>query len=1491
MANYRKIWKRLAKITVILYITLFCIPAALFVLIRNPIIQQIIVSQASAYLSKELETKVQIGSLDVDFFLDFTIGNILIEDKHNNTLCSIDEVSIALHDISFSSNTIVLRKTEIHEPVFNLRRYKGENDNNLQFLIDYFSTPKKDDSEPKPWIVTVSYVHLFNASFSYINENKEFLPHGAIDFNNLNIQKIDLIATNIIISESFSAYIKHLSLIDHNGFILNHFEADAVFSNTNLLIKKMKILTHSSKILADIGFSYESTRDFNDFVNIVEINALFKESTLHFADLNYFAQQPDLQKLILDFSGEVNGTISNLNSTSFSVATAKNTRAQMNFMIAGLPDVEETFFDIRMNGFRTTANDAKKLFTDLNLPTEVLHNMGGMSKLTMDGSFTGFISDFYTDINIQSDIGSASAQMSFKKMVGQEPVYHGNVKTNTFNIGSILQNDMIGSISADLKINGRGTNASTMKMECSGTISQFGFNDYVYSNMTIRAEVDKGLFDGYFTINDPNIILDFNGVIRVTDEIPTFQFLASVEDAYLNPLHFNRSDSAAYVTGVFEFNFTGNSIDNFLGTAKITQFSYTEGDKTYAMRSFVLTQDSVSENKKKLTLYSDIVDGYIEGVYNFRFLNPVIQGFISDYLTHVDVTDSLLLASIEPFDLNFQFQIKKFDIISGLFIPELEIASNTTASGNFNSLNNILFASVNSEKISYSGVTLNNNILNVETFTKNIYLTLYSDKISYGDSLFIENIIGSSVIYSDNINFSLFWDNYKMTNNIAGDIKGTVNFPDSGEFSVRFDQSQFTFDDMTWQIPQGNSIHSRDKLLMVKDLKIIHADQQISINGIASAYDFDNLNVEFSNFKLENFNTILAQYDINIKGLIHGSIQLKSLYSHPYFTSNLNLSKVYFEERYWGDISVISSYNNSENSIWSQISIQSKNDKITLDKLMLSGYYYLDKKEDNIDFTCNINRYDLSLLEPFLAGHLKFTQSLTSNNATGKLLITGTFKDPQITGAIKLERFNPFVPYLNTMFSITDTIYITKDKIYANNMKILDASGRAAYAEVVVTHNTFSDFYLDIKLKTEGDFMFMNTTAKDNSDFYGSVVANGFVHVFGTPDNITMNVVAKTSKGTQFILPMNSTSSVYENNFITFTGSSETQEKIIHNSTDDELNFRMNLDLEVTDDAEMQIIFDPKIGDIMRGKAIGNLKIEFDMNGDFLMYGNLELTEGDYLFTLENVINKKFFITPGGTIKWEGDPYDAILDIQTYYPLRTRLYDLVQHIDTSDVYRKKIPVNLELNLKNSLMTPDITFNIDLPQADETTKNLMNTAITSDQELNRQVFSLLILNSFVAPSTSFNAPITQGLGTTSFEFISNQFSNWLSQISKDFDVGINYRPGSELSTDEVEVMVSTQLFNDRVRIEGNVGVGGTQIGAESGSQQNVLGDVNIENKLTADGRISLRAFNRSNPVDVITQNAPYTQGVAIFYRKEFDTFQELLKRKPRKSKKDRKEHSE
>jgi hypothetical protein len=384
--------------------------------------------------------------------------------------------------------------------------------------------------------------------------------------------------------------------------------------------------------------------------------------------------------------------------------------------------------------------------------------------------------------------------------------------------------------------------------------------------------------------------------------------------------------------------------------------------------------------------------------------------------------------------------------------------------------------------------------------------------------------------------------------------------------------------------------------------------------------------------------------------------------------------------------------------------------------------------------------------------------------------------------------------------------------------------------------------------------------------------------------NIELDVTSE--KETVMNIPLNNAEEISENDFIEFV-SKDIKDKVEEKEIDLS-NIEMNFILHATPDAEVRLIFDDKIGDVIRARGEGDISININPQGEFKMYGDYIVKDGDYLFTLQNIINKKFNLEEGGKISWNGNPMEAQLELTAVYSkLRARLYELLAATEDSasaELYKRRVPIDLKMKISNTILSPNISFDIELPTADETTKNKVRSILyVSDQqeniqELNKQVFSLLVLNQFISPDGGGTATYSNVGTTTSMEMVSNQVSNYLSQISNKFDVGINYRPGDEISSDEVELALSTQILKDRVVLDGNLGMSDNKGITNNQNASNLVGDFSIEYKITEDGKLRVKGFNQSNQFSLQRRSSNYTQGVGLFYRKEFDTFGELFRRK-------------
>jgi TamB, inner membrane protein subunit of TAM complex len=399
--------------------------------------------------------------------------------------------------------------------------------------------------------------------------------------------------------------------------------------------------------------------------------------------------------------------------------------------------------------------------------------------------------------------------------------------------------------------------------------------------------------------------------------------------------------------------------------------------------------------------------------------------------------------------------------------------------------------------------------------------------------------------------------------------------------------------------------------------------------------------------------------------------------------------------------------------------------------------------------------------------------------------------------------------------------------------------------------------------------------------FYGTAYATGLTTIRSGPNSLSFDISATTGKNTMVFIPLNSGLSVSEYSFVTFVNQDTTKDgekkaQILPSGTSG-TQLVLNIDLDVTPEAQIQLLIDPKAGDVIKGRGEGNLNMNLNAAGDFKITGDYTIEEGDYLFTLGNIFNKRFDVESGGMLTFNGDLENAEIDLRASYKnLKASLAPILPDLGDSR-YNERIPVEPQIHLSGKLFNPFVKFDIYLPNADEETRTYLKNMITSEEELSRQFLFLLVMNSFYTDNSMANKPNTTSAGTsamaaTTTEMVSNQLSNWLSQISNDFDVGFNYRPGYGVNSQEVQVALSTQLLNDRVLINGNFGTGD----AANYYGYPITGDFDVEYKITE--KIRFKVFNRFNNNIYTGRGVPYTQGLGLFYKKDFNKFSDLFRKK-------------
>jgi hypothetical protein len=234
--------------------------------------------------------------------------------------------------------------------------------------------------------------------------------------------------------------------------------------------------------------------------------------------------------------------------------------------------------------------------------------------------------------------------------------------------------------------------------------------------------------------------------------------------------------------------------------------------------------------------------------------------------------------------------------------------------------------------------------------------------------------------------------------------------------------------------------------------------------------------------------------------------------------------------------------------------------------------------------------------------------------------------------------------------------------------------------------------------------------------------------------------------------------------------------------------------------------------------------------------------------------------------------YEAEVNLQAKYTVNTSLKGLVTNANYSN---ENVDVDLIISLSGSLMQPEIEFNILLPNSPSSYQQELDRRILTADVMNYQAFSLLMLGDFYRQNLGVQEGVNLGdsFTRTTSEVLVSQFGTWITAgLGSYVDLELDYTTGNNpyntliQSGDEIRLGVSKDFLDGRLRINSSLDV---PI-AQDGSSTLILGDTQIEYSISKDGRTILRAFNRSNRNDPLLQNtSPYTQGVGIQFRKDFE----------------------
>ncbi|MDP4680671.1 MAG: translocation/assembly module TamB, partial [Cyclobacteriaceae bacterium] len=654
----------------------------------------------------------------------------------------------------------------------------------------------------------------------------------------------------------------------------------------------------------------------------------------------------------------------------------------------------------------------------------------------------------------------------------------------------------------------------------------------------------------------------------------------------------------------------------------------------------------------------------------------------------------------------------------------------------------------------------------------------------------------------------------------------------------------------------------------------------------------DQLQTDIRNFNVNTLNSVLP---IDISGIINGNIDINKLENDILIESNLRGSSFYIEDFLVGDIDCLSDWENDRDRLFMELTVNRTGKRI----IDINGYLYPRNDQNQLQMTADFDSANLNIIQPFIVKN--FTN--LSGLATGNFDITGNISSPILNnsrnqnGEIiegKITNGNITINYTNTSYSFSGGINFEENQIGVKNLKLIDRQNNTASFNGGIFHDGFRNFVLDISGEYN-NFQMLNTGPKDNKLYYGTAYATGDLSILGGINNLTVSAHAKTARGTKISIPIGEISeyNIEQKDYISFVNLSLPENtKRLTEVVKEEIDLKglkLDFDIEVTNDAYTELIFDVRAGDIIRGRGNGNIELLINPDGDFNMFGDLQIESGGYNFTLYNIINKEFDIQKGSSISWYGDPYGAKLNITAQYrqlASLTPILNIDNSTSASPELRKKYPSIVDLFLKGNLLSPEISFDINIEDypnnitveggsipLDTQISAFKTRLLANEQELKRQVFSLVILRKF-SPENSFSVN-SQTIGNSLSEFVSNQLSYWATQVDENLEVDVNLAGLNQDAFNTFQLRLSYSFLDGRLKVTRGGNLYDNNNKADISS---IIGDWTVEYLLTQDGRLRAKMYSRSNLSSSINRSLGENNtetGFSLQYVRSFDELKHIL----------------
>jgi len=1484
-------WIIIKKTLKIFWLTFVAVAVVLFagaLTLQLPQVQTFIAGKVMNSLSERLDGNISIEKIHLKPFTTLVLKNTVIIDKHpardpyDSTAAQIDTFFKAEYIIAkftleglLNKESIKIRMAYVGNARMNLVLEDRFLENGVRDPHDNLSRifrieKPETHKEPSPdEIFRISNVEISDMAFTLTNRSTNKTPYyGGINWNDLNISNIDLNARGLRFEDGIMyGRAESLSFKEKSGFICHNIAGEARVGRGRTIVENLSISDEWSDIrLPLFMMSYSGIKDFSDFINKVRLDATIDNSSIDFRTITFFAPQLEDNRLQATISGMMGGCVNDFTVKDLKILShAGGFAGTVNGRISGIPEVYDMKIDAEVSGLNMTIDGLGRFVSEWMPSGELdFSGLGNGNIFTGKASAEGFLNNLDATAELYSDIGSLYATARLDELIRPDRpiVITGQVSTEDLDIGDIIDSKLIGPVTLDADVSIGIDDAVDLNMNHLN-IERLNLLDYDYRDIQARGRYDNTMLNGTVISKDPNLNFIFQGGYARSDKSrnTVYKFDASIGHADLNAINIDkRGRSIVQLRTNANFTQTGNG--NILGRIDIGEIMLENKSGRYEIGDIVITSHS-SDNRYTARLNSRFADAAYNG-------SASLVDFIKD-LQDITVRKELPALYESAADdwtgnsYSVNFMCHDIQSLLAFAAPGLYIENGTSLKADIGPKGEMK-AEISSGRIAYKRNYMKGVSLDFDNAGNALRGQLKCDEIAASSIRMNDNILNIH-IDDNHLGAGFSFDNHSESET-RGEliINGNVSREeDTPVFELAIRPSSLHYNSREWNI-QPSTIRIDGSNIEVDTFGVVSGEQSVGIFGRTSDETREVLTLNLERFDLSMINALLPS-DFGVKGAVTGVARLTSPLSEMELMVDMVCDSTYIANVPLGIVKFGTTWDESEE----RFNFFANNDLRGLRNIDLEGY--LEPKRNWIHADAGLDQFNIGYAQPFLNDIF----SSMGGFINGRLSVDGPIDRLRLTSnGTTLDNAGLTIAYTGVPYIADGPFHIDETGVHFDNIGIKDRFNGRGTVNGSINYDHFRDISFDTRISVS-NIEAVNLAEKSGEVFYGNLFGSGDISITGPVNALVMDINAVTAKTGDLHIPVSSSlTSSKGTNLLKFkeldiTTKVDPYEIFVQRTDKEEVSgsdFLVRLNVAAGPEVEAFVEIDKASGNVLSGRGSGNISLDasedlFSINGDYT------INSGNYKFVAMGLVGRDFTIQDGSSIRFNGDIMESTLDINAVYRTKASISTLIS--DTTSVANRRI-VDCGISIKDKLSNPQLSFSIEIPDLDPTVKSRVESALSTEDKVQKQFLSLIISNNFLPDEQSGIVNNTSVLYSNVTEMMANQINNIFQKLDIPLDLGLNYQP-NERGNDIFDVAVSTQLFNNRVIVNGNIG---NRQYSSGNTQNDVVGDIDIEIKLDRSGSFRLNLFSHS--ADQYTNFLDNSQrnGVGITYQTEFNTFRQFFR---------------